>query len=226
MYEYLRDKSVLYVEDESDVLANISNLLSNFFDNFYTANNGLEALDIFYEKELDILLVDIELPKMSGIEFIREVRKVNEDIKIIIISAYTNTDYLLESTELGLSKYIVKPLTSSKIHNILDTINTYYATHNKEIELCGAKILQSSYTIEFGNKKYDLTKKELQFLKKLLQDKIVSYDMIYEMWYDYLPTNNAIRSFVKHLRKKLPEDILKNKSGVGYYIKCSNEDNS
>lgn len=226
MYEYLRDKSVLYVEDESDVLANISNLLSNFFDNFYTANNGLEALDIFYEKELDILLVDIELPKMSGIEFIREVRKVNEDIKIIIISAYTNTDYLLESTELGLSKYIVKPLTSSKIHNILDTINTYYATHNKEIELCGAKILQSSYTIEFGNKKYDLTKKELQFLKKLLQDKIVSYDMIYEMWYDYLPTNNAIRSFVKHLRKKLPEDILKNKSGVGYYIKCSNEDKS
>ena len=67
MYHFLRDKSVLYVEDELDVLKNISTLLSGFFQKFYTASDGFSALELYDEKHIDVLLVDIELPKMNGI---------------------------------------------------------------------------------------------------------------------------------------------------------------
>jgi len=87
MYERLKDKSVLYIEDELDVLQNISKLLSKFFNNFYTASNAEDALDIFQEHKIDLLLVDIELPKMNGIDFIRKIRKIDESIPIVIISA-------------------------------------------------------------------------------------------------------------------------------------------
>ena len=148
MYDYLKNRSVLYVEDEKDVLNNISKLLTKFFDNFYTALDGITALDIFYEKDIDIMLVDIELPKMSGIELIREVRKTNKDVKIIIISAYTKTDYLLESVELGLSKYVVKPLTSKKIRTILETIDNYYKDLDKTTSLCGATIDRKNFILK------------------------------------------------------------------------------
>ncbi len=220
MYEYLKDKSVLYVEDEVEVLNNISNLLKKFFKNFYTATNGLDALDIFYENDIDILLVDIEIPKLNGIEFIREVRQTHENVKIIIISAYTKTDYLLESIEFNLSKYIVKPLTSDKIHLLLDTLNNYYKNHNCITLLCGIAIDRATLKLKYDNKEYAITKKEFYFLERLATNKMVTYYDIISLWTEGVPSDSAIRSFIKHLRKKLPEGILKNRSGEGYFLEC------
>jgi DNA-binding response OmpR family regulator len=223
MYEYLKNKSVLYVEDDEEVLNNISKLLKKFFKEFYTAKDGVSALDIFYEHKFDILLVDIELPKMSGIELIREVRKIDEDVKIIIISAYTKTDYLLESVELWLSKYIVKPLTSSKIHLVLETINSYYMEHGK-LDFCGFSLDKNGYKLTYNDKTFELSKKEVKFLNILFNHKIITYEEIYNIWEDNIPSDSAIRSFVKYLRKKLPESVLKNKSGIGYYLECKDEE--
>jgi DNA-binding response OmpR family regulator len=220
MYEYLKDKSVLYVEDEVEVLSNISKLLSNFFKNFYTAKDGLEALDIFYNNDIDIMLVDIEMPKMSGIELIKEIRQTHENVKIIIISAYTNTDYLLESVEFNLSKYIVKPLTSDKIHMLLDTLNNYYKNHNNITLLCGIELDRATLKLNYNNQEHIITKKEFYFLERLATSKMVTYYDIISLWTDGVPSDNAIRSFIKHLRKKLPEGILKNRSGEGYFIEC------
>jgi len=222
MYEYLKDKNVLYVEDEEEVLNNISRLLKKFFNNFYTASDGIKALDIFYEHNIDILLVDIELPKMNGIELIREVRKINENVKIIIISAYTKTDYLLESVELGLSKYIVKPLTSNKIHLILKTINDYYEQHGV-VEYCDIRVDKKRYILSHNKNEFELSKKEIKFLEILFEKNLITYEEIYTLWEETIPSDSAIRSFVKYLRKKLPNNLLKNKSGVGYYIECKND---
>jgi len=224
MYEFLKNRSALYIEDEKDVSNNISKLLSKFFDKFYTTYDGIEALEVFYNHHIDVMLVDIELPKMSGIEFIREVRKNDQNVKIIIISAYTKTDYLLESVELGLSKYIVKPLTSSKIHTILETINSYYTENiDNSIDVCNMHIDKSKYRIIHNNQEFNLSKKELLFLKQLIKFDIVSYEALYTLWYNDIPSDTAVRSFIKYFRQKLPNGVLKNKSGVGYYLECKNE---
>jgi YesN/AraC family two-component response regulator len=112
MYEVLKSKTLLYIEDDKEVLSNISKLLSNFFLKIFTASDGLDGYEIFQKNSIDIVLVDIELPSLSGIEVIKRIRKTHPTLPIVVISAYTKTDYLLESVELKLDKYIVKPLTS------------------------------------------------------------------------------------------------------------------
>jgi DNA-binding response OmpR family regulator len=218
MYDILKDKNALYIEDEQDVLTNISKLLKKFFNNFYTAGSAEEALEIFEDNKIDLLLVDIELPKMNGIDFIREIRKKAKTIPIVVISAYTKTDYLLQSIELNLDKYIVKPLTSRKIHTLLETLNRDFL-EDGSFELASGVIVNKLIgNITFDDKSLELTKKEIEFLEILHLKKLITYDELYALWRDDVPSDNAVRSFIKYLRKKVPEDFIKNRSGIGYYI--------
>lgn len=218
MYEQLKSKNVLYIEDELDVLENISKLLKKFFNNFYIASSAEEALQIFQKENIDLMLVDIELPKMNGIDFIRLIKQRVKNIPVVIISAYTKTDYLLQSIELNLDKYIVKPLTSRKIHSLLNTLNEEFL-NDERFELAkGIVVNKNAATISFDEQTFELTKKEIEFLEILHQKKIVTYDELYALWRDEFPSDNAVRSFIKYLRKKLPQDFLKNRSNVGYYI--------
>jgi len=218
MFEFLKDKTALYIEDEMDVLRNISTLLSQFFHTFHTASDGEEGYRIFKEEHIDVLLVDIELPKMNGIELIKKIRAEHKDLPIVVISAYTKTDYLLESIELHLDKYIVKPLTSRKIHSMLETLNRDFM--DRGVIHCHGNMFfdEKRNSISFDGSTHLLTRKEAAFLKILCRKKIVSYDEIIALWEDDIPSENAIRSFIKHLRKKLPEDFLKNRNSLGYYV--------
>jgi len=218
MYDALKDKRALYIEDELDVLENISKLLSNFFAEFFTASSAEEGLEKFRKNEVDLILVDIELPKMSGIEFIKIIRKTHKNLPIVVISAYTKTDYLLESVELKLDKYIVKPLTSRKIHQLLLVLNSDFLDSNLLILDKNIYLDRENFLLKVNQQEYNLNKKELEFLVTIAKKKMITYDEIYQLWDDEFPTENAIRSFVKYLRKKLPSNFLKNKSSIGYYI--------
>ena len=218
MYDFLKDKTALYVEDELDVLKNISELLSHFFKAFYTASDGELGYKAFIEHQIDVVIVDIELPKMNGIELIRKIRKTHKDIPIVVISAYTKTDYLLDSIELKLNQYIVKPLTSKKIHEFLEKLNKAFIDEDI-IELsAGVLIDKNTLTLFSGEIKHTLSQKEFQILSILAQNRIITYDEIDALWEDEVPTKNAVRSFIKYLRKKLPENLLQNRNGFGYVI--------
>jgi len=221
MYEYLKDKTALYIEDEVIVLENISELLSHFFTCFHTASDGESGYQIFLEYKIDVLLVDIELPKMNGIELIKKIRETHKDLPIVVISAYTKTDYLLESIELHLDKYIVKPLTSRKIHLLLETLNNDFLDNDRLILDQDIFIHQNTALLTVNSKEYALTKKELAFLRIMADQQVVSYDEIIMLWENSTPSENAIRSFIKHLRKKLPNDFIKNRNALGYYIEQS-----
>jgi DNA-binding response OmpR family regulator len=218
MYSLLKNKNVLYIEDELDVLENISSILKQFFNQFFALSNAEDALEVFYDNDIDILIVDIELPMMSGIDFIKQIRKTHKDIPIVIISAYTKTDYLLESIELKLEQYIVKPFTTQKIHKLLDYLNHLYM-EDDTIEITdGVFFSRHNGTISFANQTHNLTSKEFKILDILSQAKAISYDELASLWEDEAPSQNAIRSCIKHLRKKLPDGLLQNHSGFGYVI--------
>jgi len=218
MYDFLKDKTALYVEDELDVLKNISELLSNFFAAFYTASDGELGYKAFLDHKIDVLIVDIELPKINGIELIKKIRQTHKDIPIVVISAYTKTDYLLDSIELNLNQYIVKPLTSKKIHEFLEKLNKAFIDEDI-IELsAGVLIDKNTLTLSSGEIKHALSHREFQILSILAQNKIITYDEIDALWEDEVPTRNAVRSFIKYLRKKLPENLLQNRNGFGYVI--------
>jgi len=218
MYNVLKSKTALYVEDEPDVLKNMAEVLGNFFGTFHTAADGLEAWEIFRSHTIDVALVDIELPKLNGLELIRRMRAINKNLPVVVISAYTKTDYLLESVELQLDKYIIKPLTSKKIHDLLSRLNEDFANENI-LELTPDVLLNNeSLTVLWNGNLFDLSARESAFLKALGHKGIITYDEIALLWKEEPPTDNAIRSFVRHLRKKLPEGLVENRSGIGYAL--------
>jgi len=218
MYHNLKDKKVLYIEDDQVVLKNISKLLQNYFAHIYTAFDGEDGYKKFLQYKVDLLLVDIELPKLNGINLIKKIRKHNESIPIVVISAYTKTDYLLESVELKLDKYIVKPFTSRKLHELLEKLNESFTQSNHVMIAPDVYVDKVEGVIYSEGVSHTLTVKELEFLELLAKKRYVTYDDINLIWKDNPPTSYAIRSFIKILRKKLPPKILKNKQSLGYYI--------
>jgi len=218
MYKFLKDKTVLYIEDEADIRENVTELISDYFGCFHTASSGEEGYEKFLDKMIDIVIVDIELPKMNGIELLRKIREHDSKIHLVVISAHTKTEYLLDSIPFKLEQYIVKPLTSRKIKALLTTLNDAFVD-DSVVQLVPAVLLdKEKSTICFTDKKYALTKKELAILTILANKKVITYDEIDLQWDDEVPSANAVRSCIKKIRQKLPENLLKTRSGVGYYI--------
>jgi DNA-binding response OmpR family regulator len=219
MFEHIKDKTVLYIEDEKDVRESTSEILEDYFRIFHTASSAEEAYEVFDNESIDILLVDIELSEISGLMFIEKIKQRNHTLPIVIISAYTKTEYLLKSIELNLLQYIVKPLTSTKIDSLLNKLNDCFMNDSKSELTPGVWLDKRKATISFDNEIHELTKREYMFLAMLNRNNVVFYNELHALWDNEIPSENAIRSFVKYLRKKLPKEILKNRNGYGYYIK-------
>lgn len=222
MFNFLKDKTVLYVEDELDVLENISELLKNYFGEFHTASDGETGYEIFQKHQIDLLLVDIELPKMNGIELINKIRHENSDIHIVVISAYTKTDYLLDCIEFKIDKYIIKPLTSRKIQKLLEKLNEDF---NKDHII----YLDDEFSFDIKtsqliccNETVNLTKKEKELLSLFLNNKnsLISFmTMECEIWPEQESSSGKIRSLISRLRSKLKHKFIETCSSEGYIFK-------
>jgi PAS domain S-box-containing protein len=112
----LRTMTILYVEDEATLRKQETKIYTKVFKEVFEAEDGVEAIEIFKNNKdkIDIIITDINMPNMSGLDLAREVRKIS-DVPIIITTAYTNTEYMLESLDLGIKKFINKPVTINKI---------------------------------------------------------------------------------------------------------------
>ena len=114
--------SVLYIEDELDIQEEFADILSIYVDEIHIASNGKEGLAKLYDSHPDIIITDIQMPVMNGLEMIKHIRKDNQDIPIIITSAFNDTDYLLSAIGLGVEHYILKPIMIDKLEKCLDIL--------------------------------------------------------------------------------------------------------
>ncbi|WP_257125760.1 response regulator transcription factor [Arcobacter porcinus] len=217
----LKKYKVLYIEDDLGIQKNIQNILEHYFREVFTASNLFEAVSIYDDEYLDLIITDIKLENDNGIDFIKRVRQNDKNIRVIITSAYTNLDYLLEATELNLTKYIVKPINNEKLLEAFELflksfedINLYYINEDYSINFDKSIVLNNKEEIV-------LTKKETMFLKLLIdKNRVIPYEEIQNYFCedDTIMSQNALRLFIKNLRKKIPKDFLKNSQGVGYFI--------
>lgn len=220
MLRKLSNYRVLYAEDEVGVSKNVYELLSLLFQEVYLANDGEEAYELFFKHQPDLVITDIKMPRLSGIELAKKIRENDDKAHIIIITAYTEVDFMLEAIELSLLRYIVKPITESKLFDALEKFlqlkekaslqeiapEWYYDT------------LQKSITN--GTQIFELTKKEAKLIELLLhKDSIITYEEIESnLWENEYMSLNALRLMIKNLRKKLPDGTLKNIQGIGYKL--------
>ena len=111
--------NILYVEDDDKVRQTILDLLSAIFPSVTTAKNGEEGLEAFINGQFELVISDINMPKMNGIEMVRRIKELNEDQNIIMISGHNESEYLLELIHLGISRFIIKPLQTDEFLTVL-----------------------------------------------------------------------------------------------------------
>lgn len=221
--EKLQSLTLLYAEDEVGLRQNIADSLRYYLKEVYEANDGKEAYDIYSEKKPDIILSDIHMPNVNGLEFVKKVRQTNRNIPIVMITAHTDKEYLLEAVELHMEKYIVKPIELEPLFEVLEKC-VEVLDLNKEIVLEVDKNYIYDYDkkeLKYKNENIILNKKEMMFLEVLIsnQNRIVNYEELQDkVWGDDIMTDSALRSLVRNLRKKLPTDLIFNLSGVGYRL--------
>nr|WP_221270356.1 response regulator [Desulfurispira natronophila] len=107
--------SILYVEDEPVVRENISQFLNRRFRHLHVAENGKEGLNLYKAKKPHIVMTDIKMPIMDGLEMTRQIRAINPDAQIIVTTAHSETDLLIKAIDVGVSQFVIKPLTRQKI---------------------------------------------------------------------------------------------------------------
>jgi len=124
----LKNITVLYVEDEADLRNVTSQILKNFTKKQFLAENGQEGLDIFTEneKEIDLIITDINMPIMNGLDMIKEIKKINFNIPVIVATAFSNKEYLLEAIDIGVDKYVLKPIDVSKLLQVMSQSLLYH----------------------------------------------------------------------------------------------------
>lgn len=122
LLEKLKDYKILYCEDDETVATIFTSLLHKFTNNFFYAKNGEEGLELYYKEKPDIVITDIEMPKKTGIELIEDIRKENEDIPIVITTAYGDGDFLFKAIDLNVNKFLIKPIDKDKLLKVLTNI--------------------------------------------------------------------------------------------------------
>lgn len=219
----LGNLKVLLVEDEEKVREYIAKSLRYIVSEVQEASNGKEALKILDTFSPDIIITDLEMPVMNGVEFIKTLRKRDKNICIAVLTAHSTNEYLINLVDMHIEQFIIKPINFDKMLVVLEKCQKVIIN---KVEQNLYSFLD--YTYDFNQKilKYKdtiitLTKKEILFLELLFvhSNRIIIYEELQEsIWSNTIMTDNAIRSLVRNLRSKLPEDFIVNLSGIGYKL--------
>lgn len=115
LVDKLNKFTVLIAEDDDEIRRRIANTLGFYFKEVYEFSDGVDAYDGFLSLKPDLIITDIEMPESNGIELVNNIRKINSDTPIIVLSAYSNEEYLLNLINLKITKYILKPATNDSL---------------------------------------------------------------------------------------------------------------
>ncbi len=221
--ELLKDLRILYVEDEDDVRRSAVEYLKRIAKEVLEASNGKEAIKVWADEKPDIIITDISMPRLNGLDMARYIRSKDQDVQIIVATAYTDTEYLMQAVELNLVKYLVKPITKEKLLAALSQSVAKIEDQNRFSIHLSEECSYSAYTQTIICKEQEirLTKNELLFIDLLAHhiNRALTYEEIEDAIWPYQGmTQDAIRSLVRGVRKKVPEGAIENVSGVGYRL--------
>ena len=214
---------ILYVEDDEIARENGIEYLQNFFEQIYEASDAIKALQLYEKYQPDIIITDIQMPKLNGLEFVKRIRQKDKKTQIIIITAFCDKDYLLKAIELGLVKYLVKPVCEKEFEEALflcvnslqnNESNIIKLDENSYFDIFNKNLLINEEIIK-------LRTKEILFLELLIKNKnrYVSYEEIENyVWSDSVMTKDALKTLVKNIKIKISKDLILNLTNSGYKI--------
>ena len=215
---------LLYIEDDKDIQEIYLSLLQEYINEIHCANDGEEGYEKYLKIKPDIILLDINMPKIDGLTLAKKIREIDKDVKIIITTSYSDREKLLQAIELYLIKYILKPIEPHILKDALfKAIKEIEREQGKLFYLNKITIWNSTtqQLIE-NNIEIRLTKNERRFLMLISSNpsKVYTFFEIFDyLSYDDFDKEydaNQIRALVKLVRKKVPKDAIINIYGEGY----------
>lgn len=224
-------KKILIIEDEKQIARFIELELSHEGYEINKAFNGREGLEMAENDHFDLILLDVMLPKLNGLEVLRRIRKFSQ-IPIIMLTAKDSITDKVSGLDMGADDYITKPFA---IEELLARIRVALkrktsAQDNSENNLLSAGKLHmdtASHEVKYDETIIELTNREFILLRTLLENKsiVLSRDTLLEkVWgYDYMGETNVVDVYIYYLRSKIDdkvnEKIIETIRGVGYMIK-------
>ena len=229
LQKYTQEMDVLFAEDYEPLHETLIRLFSSLFSNVDAAKDGEEALALYKKKSLQgesygLVLSDIEMPKMNGVELVSKIKELNKEQNCIVFSAYQDSHYLLELINLGVRRFILKPVSLVSLLDEL-TLSFYdlYESSANKIDLSHHMVYNKQEKALYKENQVLILSNYEQLIIELLIEKInltVSQDEIV----NYLYLNNIdisvenVRKRIYSLRQKLPENFIEGVHGVGYRI--------
>ena len=224
----LNPLTLLYIEDDRDIQSIYTDQLENFVDKIVIAGDGEEGYERYLSDKPDIILLDINMPKLDGLSLAKKIRETNKSVKIIITTSYGDQDKLLQAIELSLVKYILKPIDpdvlKETVNKAKNEIEVEQGSSEKKVFVLDSKMIwnNSDEKLFLNSEEVKLTKNERRFLTLLSTNpnKVYTFFEIFDhLSYDNFYKefdSNQIRALVKLVRKKVPKDSILNVYGEGY----------
>lgn len=220
------DQKILLVDDEQDILEFLSYNLKKEGYEVYTATNGKEAIEIAKKETPDLVILDVMMPDMDGMETCQRIREIPKlkDVMIAFLTA-RNEDYSqIAGFDVGADDYINKPIKPrvliSRIKALLKRSGSVSTQSNENINVAGLEIDRERYLILRNGEEINLPKKEFELLALLASKpgKVFTRETILDkVWGgEVVVGDRTIDVHIRKLREKLGEELIKTVKGIGY----------
>ncbi len=235
LFSKTKDLSLLLVEDYEPLRNDMAEVLEDLFKTVIVASNGVEGLglyDEYYKKNeaaFDIVISDIVMPVMNGVDLCEILKKRNEDQQIVILSAHTDTEYLLRLINLGIAQFINKPIQQDRLFDTLFYVSGKIT--KEEVVLPESPIVNLGENVCWNKARNMLTRDRyptaltrheillMQLFVKKVEQVCTSDDIMHYFYLEGVDLDEKnIRNMVFKLRKKLPNSAINSIYGLGYKL--------
>jgi len=214
---------LLIVEDEKDLQVALRRGFEKLKYTVSVAADGEEAVDLYFSNTYDIIILDLNLPKLDGLEMLKIIRDENKIIPIMILSARSDVENKIAGLDLGANDYLAKPFHFKELDaRIRALLRRNFKTTDAEISFSVGRLDTLSKKFYLGEEEIYLSKKEyaiLEYLSLRKGETISTVELIEHIWeHDDDDLMNSLKVHLSNLRKKLPVGFIKNSRGHGYYV--------
>lgn len=219
---FLKKLSVLFAEDDDIVRGQVTETLRIFFGKIFIAKDGEEAFEIFKLEKPDIILSDIKMPKIDGLQLIEKIREENQSIPIIILTSYSDQNTLFKAANSSIDGYILKPLELNNFLETFDKVIRRKKSIRKFFTFCDGLIYNLLSDELYKNAEViNLGKKEKDLLRLFIDnyDRTLTKEQIIEHIWGYEEiTDSALKNLLNRLRSKIGFDIILSIKGRGWKL--------
>jgi DNA-binding response regulator len=214
--------NLLVVEDDKMIREGICEFLSEFGYKTYQAEDGKRAISIFENNEINLAILDIQLPYINGLDVLKKIRETS-DIPAIMLTAFSDEEYKINAFTSLADGYIEKPFSLPVLKVRVESLIKKYYGNNETFNYKNTEVNFTSYTAKINGKKVDVNAKELEILKYMIDNEgqaLTRMQIIDSVWKetDEIPFDRVIDVYIKELRKKLELDCIVTIRNVGYKL--------